>query len=306
MAVLPSTPVKRTYNTYSPPAVWKQKSEKPVQPVVPKTSVDAGKRVAPFESLYDEFFYGFRSVQCIHNGIEVWDQVPLTLDDVMYPQLDDRVCQSCKHSKVGYHLYEVLQDHVQQTPGTIAFWDVCMDWAIAGQRNPCPDIGVFMNVLHNPEHDIGAFDRAKYGGYPVLAMEFTSRSTRYLDVNQEDPDRSKYVQYEQIGVHYFLVVDTIRQQQNTPPPFWGHQLVRGKYQPLLPDQHGRLWIAPLEISLGPNGNDLAWFDAKGNRLLSFAEEKQRGQEEKARADAAEARIRELEAELRRRIDSNPV
>lgn len=261
----------------------------------------------------NEFFYGYRYVDLTQDGDEdeVWDMVPLTLDDVMYPLLDDRMGQTYDHSLLGGNLYISLDTHVKKIPGTHVLLRVVVGWGIEGQQDLVPDIMVMMHVCNLPKTNIGIFDRAKYGGTPLLAIEMTSKNTRFVDVNQDTPRYSKYREYERIGVHYFVIIDVSRQPMHAPPAFWGHQLVGKTYRPLQPDQHGRLWLPQLGVALGTHGNTLAWFDANGKRLLSFEEEEARANEaearadqeaaahrkEKVRADKAEEELRQLKARL---------
>lgn len=295
---------------------WKHTTEQTTAKVVPSEPKDVrnamvvrDKSETHWLSLdsVNEFFYGFRYVIVSQDGKEMWDQVPLTLDDVLYPQLEDKILQSCKHSDLGTLLLEVIRNHVQKQPGMYALWDVGMNWRVPGLRNPVPDILILMGVKHPPKDDIGVYDRAKYGGVAALAIELTSQSTRYLDVNEDDAERSKCLLYEQLGVLYFIVIDTVRQVPNKPLSFWGYELVHGKYQRMIPDNDERLWIPPVGVSLGQYQQSVAWFDANGNRLLTLAEqeqrteqEKMRADEEKARADAAEEELRQLRAKIEAR------
>lgn len=246
----------------------------------------------------DEFFYGYRYVQQYNNGREAWDRVPLTMDDLMYPQLEDREVQSCEHSAAGNELYNKIYTHVAGIPGMHVLWDVLVNWGIEDQKNLAPDILILTGVKEKPQQEQGAYDRAKYGGYPLVSLELTSRSTRYMDVNTESLDYSKYVQYQHIGVSYYLVVDVARQRKHHPPDMWGYRLERGLYRPIRPDQHGRLWIAPLNVSLGPHRNRADWFDAHGSPFLSHLEEKARANHADQRAEQAEKRVeQETQARL---------
>lgn len=230
----------------------------------------------------DEFFYGYRYVCSVQHGKDVWDQVPLTLDDVLYPQMDDKMMQSWEHSEFGTLLYEVIRHYAMHQPGMHVLWDVGMDWRVAGARNPVPDILVLIGIWKKPIREYGVYDRAKYGGTPALAVELTPHSTRYLDVNTDDSERSKCIIYERLGVLYYVVIDTIKQGANDTPPFWGYELVQGAYQRRQPDQHGRLWIPSVGVFLGTYEQSLAWFDTDGTRLLSLAEQAQRAEQAEAR------------------------
>jgi len=92
------------------------------------------------------------------------------------------------------------------------------------------------------------------------------------------------------------------------------------YQPLAPDARGRLWLAPVRLWLGVEGDEIVCYDAAGRpqgdyRALALAvtaAERAQAEAERARGEAerraeaeavaraeAEDRLRALEAELRR-------
>lgn len=261
---------------------------------------------------YNEtFYYGFRYVPRIHNGIEIWEQIPLTLDDVLYPQLDDKVNQSLDHSVCATNLYESLKPFATNNPGMLVLFDVMVNWNIPTIKNPVSDITILINVPNTNVTSKGSYDLAQCGGDPLVTLEVTSLSTRPTDVGTTMSRRNKLRIYQRIGIPYYLVVDDYKKEDDYPPPIFGYRLYQGRYYPMITDYRERLRIPQIGLSLGPYDEEAAWFDTSGKRLLTTTElfylaetqreraeeEKARAEEEKARADAAEEELRQLKAKL---------
>jgi Uma2 family endonuclease len=142
------------------------------------------------------------------------------------------------------------------------------------------------------------------GHYPNVIFELLSPSTEQADLG------AKKRIYEQIfrTTEYFCVAPEVER-------LFGWRLSNGAYNPLEPDEHGRLWSRELELWLGAwQGPFLAlehtWlrlYTAEGDLVLTGEEaERRRAETERRRAETAEQqlaaerqRIAALEAELRR-------
>ena len=78
----------------------------------------------------------------------------------------------------------------------------------------------------------------------------------------------------------------------------GYYLTPAGYDELSPSADGWLWLKPVNLWLGLDGEDLICYDESGKAILAYVGVAA------ARAEArvkAEERIRQLEAELRHRI-----
>lgn len=250
------------------------------------------------------YTYGYRYERRFINGEEDWVEVPLTLDDVLHPQLDDCVNQSSYHFYICSALTSVLLAQLKHTPGLLVLSDVLINWDMLGMKTHAPDIVVFRDVHTIPEDE--SYSRLKHGGQPVLIIEITSPSTRNLDVAAARRKRSKYIHYRRVGVSYYILIDEARRRPNQAPPFWGYRLGRRNYSALRPNAHGHLWIPPIHMALGQHEKMMAWYDANGNRILDLAEQTERAEQEwlraeqeRLRAEQAEARACAAEEELKR-------
>ncbi|MCC6626903.1 MAG: Uma2 family endonuclease [Chloroflexi bacterium] len=248
--------------------------------------------LVPATEPVDPYRYGWRYVRRVdENGAETWDQVPLTLLDVLHPEEDDFIVQNAAHARRCRYLADVLTTQLAAEPSTVVLHDVRVDWGVPDIRPHGPDIVVLAGVRE--QRDWATVRIKAEGAEPVLVIEVTSPSTATLDRD------TKLNQYEQIGVPVYVIVDTVVGDVETRPRLTGYQLVAGRFQPLPPDEHGRLWLAVARVWLAVADGEIVCFDEVGERLGDYAAERNARQVAEQQRDAATARVRELEAELRR-------
>ncbi len=264
----------------------------------------------------DLFFYGWREVALWVDGIEVGARMPLTLEDVIHPQLGDYVLQNISHALLCDDLEDGLKSHIGHEPGTVILNDVGIDWGIPDFKVHSPDLAVIRGVQEFLKK--GLFDLKRSKGYVVLVLEVTSPSTRKVDVEGEH-NPNKVEEYAQAGAAIYILVDAANWEEGYPPPIIVYMLGEdGNYHRQTPDARGWFWIEALQVWIGPYGDWVAWYDKDENKLNThmeaeqarkrevearkLAEDKARLAEEKRREEAearkfAEDRIRELEALL---------
>jgi Uma2 family endonuclease len=247
----------------------------------------------------DPYRYGWRYVRRVDDdGNETYEQAPLTLLDVLHPEEDDFIVQNAAHARRCRYLADVLSTQVASEPSMVVLHDVRVDWGVPNIRPHGPDIVVMTGV--RTWRDWSTFRVTEEGAEPALVIEVTSPSTAPLDRD------TKLNQYEQARVPVYVLVDTVAGSDEAPPRLVGYQLVAGRYQPLAPDERGRLWLAVARVWLAVEDGEIVCYDEMGNRLGDYAaltaalaaERDARHLAEQER-DAATARVRELEAELRR-------
>lgn len=147
---------------------------------------------------------------------------------------------------------------------------------------------------------------------PLLVVEFVSGNGN--DERDREPVTGKFWVYEHaIAATFYLIWDTPRGE------FEVYELVRGGYQRLAPDEHGRVFVRDMGVAFGVwrgeyHNCTLDWlraWDRDGNLLPTAADraevekgraederkraeaEKQRAEAEKQRAEKFAARLREL-------------
>ena len=275
----------------------------------------------------DPFRYGWRYLQReAEDGSLVFEQVPLTLEDVLHPQEGDQVTHSEAHERRSRYLCDVLEAQLAHDPAAVVLQDVRVAWDVPGLKAHGPDIAVILGVRERKNWS--TFDVAEEGVRPALIIEVTSPETAVLDRS------AKLDEYELAGVPLYVLVDTVPRRRQPALRLLGYQLVADSYQALAPDERGRLWLAPVRLWLGVEGDEIVCYDEDGRpqgdyRALAAAvraAESARAEAERARAEAeraqaeaerargeaerraeaeaaaraeAEARLQALEAELRR-------
>jgi Uma2 family endonuclease len=138
------------------------------------------------------------------------------------------------------------------------------------------------------------------GRLPDVIVELLSPSTARIDRTVK---KDLYARDFRTPEYFLYEPDTHRLE--------GFRLMGDLYQPILPDQHDRLWSQQLGLALGlwegeEIGEESTWvrlFDT--NRLIPTADERadaerQRADAERRRADAAEAELKRLRALLDRK------
>jgi Uma2 family endonuclease len=253
----------------------------------------------------DPFRYGWRYVRRTRpDGTEDVDLVPLTLEDLLYPEEDDFVVQKPPHFRDVVYFHGALETYYAGQPGVVVLGDCRVDWGVAGVRPLGPDILVLFDV--NQWFQRGTFRIAEEGGRPVLVLEVASPSTRVHDLG------AKIDLYYQAGVERYVLVDRGPQGKD-PVRLKGYQRGPQGWLEVPPDAQGRLSLAPVGLLLGIE-DDRPWlYDAAtGQRLPDRSElaqaradaEAKAREEAQARADAevkardAEAKARDAEAKAR--------
>jgi hypothetical protein len=268
----------------------------------------------------DPYRLGWRYVERkLPDGTIDDEQVPLTEEDVLFPQEGDFFVHTPAHLQDFVYCVATLKGFCRDMPGVVVLGANRISWGVPGMRAMGPDIVVLFGV-RDWRREV-TYRIKKEGGLPVLVLEITSPSTRHLDVGR------KPGLYYRAGVEKYIIVDR-GPDGHEPPQLLGN--LRGKrgWLTLPPDRYGRISLAPLDFSLGIEEDRVYLYDAEGNRfpdptdmarLLeqtrtdweraeSRARKESRArikaqrlaqQEAQARA-ALEERVRQLEAELRRR------
>jgi colicin import membrane protein len=266
-------------------------------------------------------FYGRRYLRRLDaNGNEYLEEVPLTLEDVLYPQEGDEIPMRPQHQIECAYLANVLRTRYADDSSIAILSDCLIDWGVEDQRNLQPDLAVFRDVRIPPDPQAGTFRLLDSGGQTVLTLEVVSPDTRKNDVER------KPVDYHRLGIPLYVLID--QQRTHGPRLLHGYRWTPSGYEELPLDAGGRLLLEPVGLLLALEDGWLACYDAAtGERVGDYqeisealqeerkarqaAEERQRQEAaarqaaeeravaESARAQAAEVRLRELEAELRR-------
>jgi colicin import membrane protein len=291
------------------------------------TGSKSGVLEAPREKP-DPFRYGWRYVRVARSdGSESFEQIPLTLEDVLFPETGDFIVQTDPHDNDLNYLKDVFKSRLAGDPQAAVVSDCRVDWNLPGVRPLAPDIGVFLEVKEY--RGWATLDVAAEGVRPVLVVEVTSPDTRKNDVE------AKFEYYHRAGVPLYVIADASQDDgQERHLNLIGYRHTRTGYREMAPDARGWLWLEPVRLWLGVTRDQTGKYDrvvcydpetgaevgdyTAVSQALALEQEARFRAEARAEAEAesriqaearahteaearaaAEARIRELEAAMRR-------
>ena len=273
----------------------------------------------------DPFRIGYRYVTAVGpDGRPSTRKVPLTEDDFLHPQEEDRFTITDAHSTAMIYLRHVIRAANARRADVKVFADHRIDFQIDGLDPLGPDVIAFDNFTTPWNPLLGTVPVDDLGAQPMAVIEVTSPATRAADLT------AKPKLYHSAGVPYYVVVDVAG-----PPE--GERILafrRGvsDYKPLPRDpQLGYFvprvgvwlrWEDGLVVAANEAGNDIAGPDEMAAELAaaeiraehaeraeslgrwrveaaeqSIAAEKARAEAALAAAGAAEARADDLAREL---------
>ena len=248
----------------------------------------------------DPYPYGWReAIRTLPDGEEVLERKPLTLEDILHPQVGDYRIHDEEHERFCNYLYNVLSARIVDEPNAVVLHDVRVAWALPDLRAHGPDISVIFDLRRHVNWS--TFSEEEEETKPSLIIEIVSPSTRSVDVIK------KVDHYARVGVPNYIIVDRFERRGVMVRGLVGYRLTSDGYEELSPNVDGWLWLEPINLWLGLAGEDLVCYDESGEAILDYVgvtearvEAEARAVEETQARATAEERIRQLEAELQRR------
>jgi colicin import membrane protein len=247
----------------------------------------------------DPFRYGWRwrSVR-LPSGEVVEQQIPLTVEDLLDPQLGDEVPQSDPHHELLLVVDELLTRRFASREDVCVASDMKMLWGIPGFKEPSPDIAVIRGVRRKRDPERTVFDIVKEGTRPCLVIEIVSATD--AEVRRNDYERKVKI-YERAGIPEYIILDPPTSFTKGRLLVTGYRLGSdGRYHPIEPDREGRLLSATTGLLFGvaEDGRTIRIVDAAtGEPLATPIELEEIGKAVLERA-AREAEARAHEAEAR--------
>ena len=154
---------------------------------VPRTDTDA-----------DPFRYGWRLVpRPTPDNPSHLEQVPLTLDDVLHPEVGDFIVHSDLHETDRMYLTAVLRARLEPSRRAIVLSDVRIAWDLPDLRAHGPDVMVIPGV--RKRRNWSTFEVAVERARPALIIEIVSPDARENDVV------IKVEQYARAGVAQYVM-----------------------------------------------------------------------------------------------------
>ncbi|HEX9734281.1 MAG TPA: Uma2 family endonuclease [Thermoanaerobaculia bacterium] len=239
------------------------------------------------------------------DGREDLEQIPLTPEDLVYPQEGDQVSQGLPHFSFLHPQADAIRRHLEKRPGIRVTSDVVL--VLRHDGKTCgPDVAVIEGDVDTSKIT-GAVGLAAVGGRLAFAFEAVSTSEKEI----EDKDLEKnVVRYAREGVEeYFTVYPVVERRVRD---LVGRRLEKGVYVEISPDAEGRVFSQKLGLffQIDAASEELVVVDAETGERLLISDEEEAGRRkaqaalqvsEMARRQAEERA--EKEAEARRQAEA---
>ncbi|MGQ9813665.1 MAG: Uma2 family endonuclease, partial [Candidatus Roseilinea sp.] len=226
----------------------------------------------------DPFRFGWRYVRReLPDGEVVFDQVPLTLQDVHYPQEEDFIVHSDDHERIRGYLYDVLTARFANAPDTVVFTDMRVAWATPAVKPLGPDVIVLTGV--RARRNWSTFDVGQENAQPVLVIEITSPETRRIDLID------KVYEYETVGVLQYVIVECTQQASGVRHTVRSYHMTEAGYATTPANPHGWIWLDMPRLWIGVQDNSVLLFDEHGRPIGNYIQVDAERRAAEARAQA---------------------
>lgn len=208
--------------------------------------------------------YGWRYVERdLGGGNFTTEEVPLTLEDVLYPEEGDQVTHSTAHQRIVHYLVDALKAALASDQSAVVLDDIRVAWDDDELRPNGPDIAVILGVRE--PRNWSTFSVEDEGVRPALIIEVTSPETRGIDLV------TKVDIFAEAGVPNYIVIDVRQRQRRVSIRLIGHVLAEAGYQIVAPNERGQVRLAPLDLWVGVEDNDIYCYDGAGRRVLDYVD-----------------------------------
>ena len=249
----------------------------------------------------DPFRYGWRLVpRPTPDNPHHLEQVPLTLDDVLHPEVGDFIVHSDLHETDRMYLTAVLRARLEPSRRAIVLSDVRIAWDLPDLRAHGPDVMVIPGV--RKRRNWSTFEVAVERARPALIIEIVSPDARENDVV------IKVEHYARAGVAQYVIVDDTGRGGTRRLRLLDYRLEGTAYRLQEPDAEGRVHLALADVWLGIRRDHVVCYDATGREIGDYVTVVRQAAKAEARAKAAAARARmesaaRVEAEARARQEA---
>jgi Uma2 family endonuclease len=254
------------------------------------TTTTAKPIPASGSSADDPFRYGWRLVpRPTPDNPHYLEQVPLTLEDVLHPEVGDFIVHSDRHETDRIYLTDVLRARLETSGIAVVLSDVRIAWDIPDLRVHGPDVMVIPGI--HERQNWSTFEVAVEGVRPALIVEITSPETRDNDLE------IKVEHYARAGVAQYVIVDDMGHGRIRRLRLLDYRLTEGRYMAHPADAAGRVHLVIANLWLGIEGDHVVCYDEQGAALGDYAMVAQQARREAEAREAAEQQARR-EAEAR--------
>jgi len=232
----------------------------------------------------DPFRYGWRLVpRPTPDNPYHLEQVPLTLDDVLHPEVGDFIVHSDRHETDRMYLTAVLRARLEPSRRAIVLSDVRIAWDIPDLRAHGPDVMVIPGV--RKRRNWSTFEVAVERARPALIIEIVSPDARENDVV------IKVEHYARAGVAQYVIVDDTGRGGVRRLRLLDYRLEGTAYRLQEPDADGRVHLAIADVWLGIRRDHVVCYDAAGREIGDYVTVVRQAAKAAARAKEAAARAR---------------
>jgi len=244
----------------------------------------------------DPFRYGWRYVRRpTPDDPDHLEPVPLTLEDVLHPEVGDFIVHSDRHETDRMYLTAVLRARLEAHGRAIVLSDVRVAWDVPDLRPHGPDVMVIPGLRER--RDWSTFDVAEEGVRPALIIEITSPETRENDVVR------KVAHYARAGVAQYVIVDNLGRRGERQLRLLDYRLVGDTYRLQPPDARGWVYLEVAGLWLGVEGDHVVCYTDDGTAFGDYATVVQQAAEAEARARQEAAARAEAEEQARREAEA---
>jgi Uma2 family endonuclease len=221
---------------------------------------------------------------------------PRALRPVEYPTSDGKpMAETDLHRQDMVDVIETLQDFFAHDPNVYVTGNLLLYYEEENPRkHVSPDVFVVRGVPKLPPRNY--YLLWVEGKPPEVVIEITSKTTR-----REDQTKKLTLYRDVLQVAEYFQFDPT--EDYLRPPFQGHRLVKGNYEPIAAEQ-GRLPSTILGLHLERDGTQLRLFDPKTGRRLPTRQEALASKDAELGAKDAELAAKDAENErLRRELEA---
>ena len=145
---------------------------------------------------------GYRSVPTVGpDGRERTETVPLTEEDFLHPQEEDRQMLNALHTETVHYLRHAIGFANEGRSGFRVFCDHRIDWQVPGILPHGPDVVAFDNFYAEWDRLRGTLPVRDVGAEVLVVIEVTSEATRATDFEP------KFLEFYEAGIPYYVILD---------------------------------------------------------------------------------------------------
>lgn len=198
----------------------------------------------------DQFYYGRRQLIDYNRAAQpTYGYEPLTPADFLDPQEHDSFNHGPRHHADVQRLYAIFRQHYRVNPLVAVLTGIKMVWDLPALPQPTPDVAIVPGGEHWDSQRT-RLDVAAEEIRPTLIVEVLS--PRFVTGDLEE----KVTIYAQAGVQEYFIVDSGEREDRDDIAYCvhGYRLNDGRYQPIAPDEQGRIYSAVARVWFVPSAD----------------------------------------------------